>query len=153
MKLFILSFMIFLLSCNEKQIDTKEEGEKLMQLSREWSKNAATGDIEKTLSYWDDDATILSPGQPVIKGKQAIREMLESTSKIPGFSIRWEPVSVVVSEKGDMAYMIEKNQISMNDSTGRAITEYNKAVTVWKKNAEGIWKNVVDTWNADPSPR
>src|SRR5688572_17688045 len=119
MKLFIFSLIILLVSCTEKQIDTKEEGEKLMQLSREWSKTASTGDIEKTLNYWDDDATILSPGQPTIKGKKAIREMLESTSKIPGFSISWEPVSVVVSEKGDMAYMIEKNQISMNDSTGR----------------------------------
>jgi ketosteroid isomerase-like protein len=124
-----------------------------MQLSRDWSKTASTGDIEKTLSYWDDDATILSPGQPAIKGKNAIRTMLESTSKIPGFSISWEPVSVEVSERGDMAYMIERNQISMKDSTGRTITEHNKGVTVWKKNTEGIWKNVVDTWNADPSSK
>jgi ketosteroid isomerase-like protein len=93
----------------------------------------------------------LSPGQPAIRGKNAIRAMLESTSKIPGFRISWEPVSVVVSERGDMAYMIEKNQISMKDSTGTTVTEHNKGITVWKKNAEGIWKNVVDTWNAEPS--
>ncbi|MGZ5189551.1 MAG: YybH family protein [Flavisolibacter sp.] len=153
MKLFCPLVIILLVSCNEKQIDTKEEGEKLMQLSREWAKIASTGDIEKTLSYWDDDATILSPGQPIIKGKKAIRDMLETTSQIPGFSISWEPVSVVVSEKGDMAYMIEKNQVTMKDSSGRTLTEYNKAVTIWKKNAEGNWKNVVDTWNADPSQK
>jgi ketosteroid isomerase-like protein len=51
-----------------------------------------------------------------------------------------------------MAYMIEKNQVSMKDSSGRTLTEYNKAVTIWRKNAEGNWKNVVDTWNADSTP-
>ena len=48
-----------------------------MQISREWSKSAASDSIEKTLSYWADDAVVMSPGQPSMKGKNAIREMVE----------------------------------------------------------------------------
>jgi len=146
----LLSSLVVLLSCTTK-IDTKTEGEKLMQLSKEWSKLAGTDSIERILSFWADDAIVMSPGQPPIKGKTAIREMVEGTSKIPGFKIRWEPLSVAVSKSGDLAFLIEQNQITINDSLGRPITEYNKAVTIWRKENDGSWKNIVDMWNADPS--
>jgi len=140
-----------LAGCGKNKIDTKTEGERLMQISREWSKLAATDSAEKTLSYWAEDAVVMSPGQPPIKGKKAIREMIEGASKIPGFKISWEPLSVFVSESGDLAYMIEQNKISVNDSLGNPITEFNKGVTIWRKESDGTWKNIVDMWNADPS--
>lgn len=121
-----------------------------MQVSREWSKAAATDSIEKILSYWADDAVVMSPGQPALKGKSAIREMILGTSKIPGFKISWEPLSVSISENGDMGYLIEQNQITVNDSLGNPVTEFNKSVTIWKKDGDGTWKNVVDMWNATP---
>ena len=151
----IIAFLMFMVltRCTENKIDTKSEGEKLMQISREWSKSAATDSVEKTISYWAEDAIVMSPGQPALKGKKAIREMVESSSKIPGFKISWEPLSVSVSKGGDMAYMIEQNQIIFSDSLGKPITEYNKVVTVWRKEANGSWKNIVDMWNADASQK
>lgn len=41
--------------------------------------------------------------------------------------------------------------MTMPDSTGALMTQYNKVVTVWKKQEDGSWKNVVDMWNSDPS--
>ena len=152
MKLIIASLIFSALtSCDNQKVDTKTEGERLMQISRDWSKSAATDSVEKTLSYWADDAVVMSPGQSPIKGKQAIREMIESTSRIPGFKISWEPISAFVSKSGDMAYLIEQNQITVNDSLGKPLTEFNKSVTIWRKEAGG-WKNIVDMWNANPSP-
>jgi ketosteroid isomerase-like protein len=107
MKLIMVSLICTgLISCAEHKVDTKTEGERLMQISREWSKSAATDSVEKILSYWAGDAVVMSPGQPPLKGKNAIREMINGTSKIPGFKISWEPISVVVSKSGDMAYLI-----------------------------------------------
>jgi uncharacterized protein (TIGR02246 family) len=149
-KLTIAICLTCLFSCGQQNVDTKSEGEQLMQLSRDWSTAASKGNIDTTLAYWADDATVMSPGQPPLKGKKAIREMLEETSKIPGFKISWEPKTVTVSKSGDMAYMTEENQVTMNDSLGKPFTENNKAVTVWRKEADGKWKNVVDMWNANP---
>ncbi|HMC86993.1 MAG TPA: nuclear transport factor 2 family protein [Chitinophagaceae bacterium] len=155
MKVKITTAFLFgtLIGCTNQKIDTKTEGDKLMQVSREWSKSASADSIEKTLGYWADDAVVMSPGQAPLKGKKAIREMIESSFKIPGFKISWEPLSVSVSESGDMAYMIEQNQITVNDSSGHAMTEFNKAVTIWRKQTDGSWKNIVDMWNADTSQR
>jgi uncharacterized protein (TIGR02246 family) len=149
----IALMFIAILSCNQQNVDTKAEGEKLLELSKEWSESATTGDVEKTVSYWADDAIVMSPGQPPLKGKKAIREMVEESYKIPGFRISWEPQSVEVSKSGDLAYMIEQSQITVNDSTGKAITEHYKGVSVWKKQLDGSWKNAVDISNADPSQK
>jgi ketosteroid isomerase-like protein len=150
-----LSVLLFigLTSCGDHSVDSKIEGARLMQISRDWSKSAATDSMEKILSYWAEDALVMSPGQSPIQGKTAIREMIAGTSKIPGFKISWEPLSVSISKSGDMAYMIEQNQITVNDSLGKPITEFNKSVTIWRKEADGSWKNIVDMWNAEPSQR
>jgi uncharacterized protein (TIGR02246 family) len=146
----LIVLTLLILSCNEQKIDKRAEGEKVMQLSREWSQMAATGDVEKTVSYWADDAFLMSAGQPPLKGKQAIRQMVEESYKMPGFRISWQPQSVEVSESGDMAYVIENSQVSFTDSTGKAITQHNKAVSIWRKQGDGSWKNVVDISTPDP---
>ncbi len=152
MKIIIMLLILSVVfSCNQHQVDKKAEGEKLMQLSREWSKSAATPDLEKTLNYWAEDAVVMAPGQPTLKGRNAIRGMLQASSKIPGFQISWEPLSVELSASGDLAYMTEHNQVTVTDSLGQPITEHNKVVTIWKKQADGSWKNVVDIWNAVPA--
>ena len=143
--------VLVVLSCNQQMVDRKAEGEKVMQLSKEWAQVAASGDVDKTVGYWADDAVVMSAGQPPVKGKQAIRQMVEESKKIPGFRITWQPQSVEVSESGDLAYLLEDSQVSFTDSTGKSITLNNKGVTIWRKQKDGSWKNVVDISTPDPS--
>ncbi len=143
-KLMLLLNTLFLLSCYQAKVDKKAEGEKVMQLSKEWSQAASAGDVKKIVSYWADDAVVMSAGQPVLSGKPAIHKMIEESYRMPGFRISWQPQSVVVSESGDMAYLMEDSQISFTDSTGKPFTINNKAVTIWRKQPDGTWKNAVD---------
>ena len=140
----ILLCAVITFGCTQRKIDTKAEAEKVLQLSKEWSKVASTGDVFKTVSYWADDAILISAGLPVLDGKESIKKMVEESFKIPGFRISWDPKKAVVSESGDMAYILEDSQISFTDSTGKSIIEKNKAVSIWRKQADGSWKNVVD---------
>ena len=121
-----------------------------MTTSKAWSAAAQTKNVEDILSYWADTAVVYSPGRSAFKGKQAIREMIEQSYKIPGFAISWEPLQATISESADMAYLLEKNTVSLIDSLGNRITQHNRAVTIWRKDKEGKWKNVVDIWNAEP---
>ena len=143
-QLLFVQIAIILVSCNQPKVDKKAEGEKVIRLSKEWSQAASTGDVEKITNYWADDAIVILAGEPVFTGKQAIRKMVEDSYKMPGFRISWQPQSVVVSESGDMAYLIEDSQIRFTDSTGQPHTINNKAVSIWRKQADGSWKNAVD---------
>jgi uncharacterized protein (TIGR02246 family) len=149
-KIIAVGFAFTMIGCNPQKPDLKAEGEKIMELSREWSRAASSGNVEKTVSYWAEDAMLMSAGQPQLKGKKAIRQMVEESYKIPGFRISWQPQSVEVSENGDMAYLIEDAQISFTDSTGKTITQNNKAVSIWRKQGDGSWKNVVDISTPEP---
>ena len=128
---------------------TEEEAQKLMQTSREWSKAAAEGNTDAVLAYFDDTAVMISEGQTPVRGKKAIGQYLAQTSRIPGFKIEWEPLEAKVS--GDMGYIIERTKVTMNGPQGTPVTQHMQALTVWRKHADGSWKNVVDvTTSAAP---
>jgi ketosteroid isomerase-like protein len=124
--------------------------EALMNTSRDWAAATASGDLERALAYWTDDAIVLPPDQPAVVGKAAIRAYVQHAVSTPGFSITWEPELAVVSENGDMGYMVERNKVTFNDAAGALQTQFGKAVTVWRLQTDGRWKCVVDTWNGNP---
>ena len=151
MKNLIYIFILFFTfsGCEEQPIvDQQAEGKKLMEVSRQWAKAESK---EKVLSYWADDAVFIGSGGASLRGKDALAKMLESTAGIPGFKVTWEPHEAYVSKSGDLGYLIENLAVSWNDSLGNTMTEYRKAVTIWKKQADGNWKNVVDINSEDPS--
>lgn len=150
-KLFIVSLLFVFSSCTSKRVDTKAEEEKIKAAIDDWKKISASGNTDSILYYWSDDAIVMGPGQPVIEGKAAIRTMVENSKKIPGFKMTWdEPISINVSDCGDLAYVITKNHLTMNDSLGRQITQENKALLIWKKQKDGSWRETVVIFNADP---
>jgi ketosteroid isomerase-like protein len=93
--------------------------EALMTTSRDWAAATATGDLERALPYWTDDAIVLPPDQPAVVGKAAIRAYVQQAASIPGLSITWEPELAVVSETGDMGYMVGRNKVTFQRCHGR----------------------------------
>ena len=148
----VLAMTLFLAACSETTVNSEAEGELLMQLSREWSTLISSGDLESGMNFWSDDAVMLPPDLPLLDGKDSIRAYVEGAAKIPGFSIRWEPISAHISLGGDMAYLIENNVIEFDDAEGNKVVSHGKVITVWRKDVQGDWKNVVDIWNAAPPP-
>jgi ketosteroid isomerase-like protein len=139
-------------ACNQATVDQQAEAEKLMDLSREWAQSVKDKDVEKMLSYWAEDARLMSPNEASVVGVEALRGMVERSMKIPGFEIFWEPQEAYVSKSGDLGYVIIKNYMTMPiDTLGNTRTVFNKGVEIWKKNSAGEWKNVVDISNSDPT--
>jgi ketosteroid isomerase-like protein len=147
--LFILiSMLVFY--CTSSKIDQQAEAKKIMSMSREWAKIAATDSLDKLLSFWADDAVCLFPDQGPVRGKEAIKEMLIKSAS-PGFEISWEPKEAHVSPSGDMAYVIAQNYIKKADTSGNIITTFNKSIEIWRRQKDGAWKCVVDMYNSDPT--
>lgn len=138
-----------LAACANTLVSHVSEEERLMAISREWSQAAASGDVDRVASYWGDDATVMMPGLPTFKGKDAIRRYVAQSFAIPGFRISWEPLEAHVSASGDMGYIIERSHVTMPDSTGRLATTSSRAVTVWQKGPDGRWRNMVDIANQE----
>ena len=96
--------------------------------------------------------TACAPAPPDLEAEKAA---LMQTSRdwalaAAGFSVSWEPGQASISAQGDVGYLIEKSQFTFTDANGVLQTQHGKSVTVWRKNADGEWKCVVDTWNNNP---
>lgn len=136
---------------NAAAVDIQAERANLLRLDKAWAAAAAARDVDKIVSFWADDATVIPPGQPTVAGKEALRQFVVQTLALPGFSITWETKDFVVAASGDMAYGLATNRITLNDAQGHPVTERARALTVWRKGADGNWKCAVDTWNPEPS--
>lgn len=120
----------------------------IRELDAQWSKTAAANDLEGTVSYYSDDATLLPPNAPVVTGKPAIRALWASML-VPGGSISWEAKKVDVANSGELAYLTGVYAVTAKDAQGRTLTDHGKEVEVWKKQADGNWKVAADIWNSD----
>jgi ketosteroid isomerase-like protein len=85
-----------------------------------------------------------------LKGKDAIRQYVAAGFQAPGFRLTWKAQEVVVNPGGMMAYEIADNEFTIADSTGALHTSVGKAVAVWRKDPDGVWRCVVDIWNSQP---
>ena len=151
-KLFLpVIILIFIVACTETKVDLKTEEAAIIKADSIWSALSAEGkDIDKILSYWAEDAVVIPPGQPVVKGKEALRKFVEESFKIPGFSISWKSSEVKLSPDGKLAYLYAENMTTINDSTGNKMSMPGRGYSIWRKETDGSWNCVVDIFNNPP---
>jgi uncharacterized protein (TIGR02246 family) len=119
-----------------------------------WVKDAATKDVEKFASHYNDDASVLMPNAPVINGKDAIRGAFKPMLEDPNFALTFEATRVDVAKSGELGYTQGAYSMTMSDpKTKQPMTDKGKYVTVFKKQADGSWKAVSDMISSDlPAP-
>lgn len=128
------------------------ERDALKTTDERWAAAASAGrDVDAIVAQWTDDAKVYPPGMPVIEGKAAIRQFVADSLQVPGFSITWTPEHVTVSADGTMGYCTGSNRMTAPGPDGNVATMIGRYVTVWRKEADGVWRCAVDIWNAGPS--
>ena len=141
-----------LLSCSKRHFDPTTEGENLLRRDAEWSDLAAAGkDVDKVASYWSDDAVIIFPSQPVIKGKAAIRAYVTSCFQTAGFKIHWVSKDPIFSPDGKLAYMLGTDEATVPGPNGAPITLHSRGISVWRLESDGQWRCVADVSSEEPS--
>jgi uncharacterized protein (TIGR02246 family) len=142
---------LFLFSvCIALAAETKSADEQTIRdLESQWSKAAGTKDVEKTVSFYADDAMVLPPNAPAATTKDAIRQLWAGLFAIPGAALSWRTTKVEIGRSGDMAYATGTYEFTMNDPSGKPTTDHGKYVTLWEKQADGKWKCGADIWNSD----
>jgi len=131
--------------------DAKTEGAKLLQRDAEWAALASEGrDVEKTASYWTDDAIIVAPALPIVEGKAAIHAFVAGSFETPGFHIHWVSEKPVFSPDGNLAYLRSVTTTTVPGADGKPMTISSRGVTVWRRDTDGQWRCAVDIWNDAP---
>ena len=137
------ALLSFILAGASPAADTKIEQD-LRDLDAKWSAAAGAKDVDKTVSFYSDDAMVLPPNQSMVTSKTGIRNLWK------GFldtltDISWKTTRVETAKSGDMGYLIGTYAMTMKDGT----KDTGKYCEVWKKQADGKWKVAADMFSSD----
>jgi ketosteroid isomerase-like protein len=94
------------------------------------------------------------PDQPPVVGRAAIREYMRHSFATPHFSVSWTTDTVIVAASGDVAYSFARSRYTFpgrSGAPGAVDTAYGKGVSVWRREADGRWRQAADIWNAAPT--
>lgn len=118
----------------------------------ELQKAVAAKDLNAIVSFYADDAVLMPAAEPLISGKGAIADEWEHILAIPRLQNASKLIRVEASSSNDFAYTMGTYQSRMMGEEGKMVTEPGKWLSVWKKQPDGAWRVVVDTYNTDIPP-
>jgi ketosteroid isomerase-like protein len=84
--------------------------------------------------------------------KAAIRELMAPLFSRAENSLRWEPIGGDIAASGELGYTFGHSTSRRPNASGETADYFGKYVTIWKKQADGSWKVVLDIGNRRPGP-
>jgi ketosteroid isomerase-like protein len=150
----LLAFLVTLVACTPAPApiaDTREADAAAIRATEEaWKAAWSTKVADDITTYWAENATLMAPGVPTVKGAAAIKPVIAELVADSNFSLSLQTVTVEASRGGDFGYTQGTYTVTATDpATKKAVTEKGKYLTLFEKQADGSWKCVQDIWNAD----
>jgi ketosteroid isomerase-like protein len=115
----------------------------------EWAAAAKTASVDAWMAFYAADAVVLAPNVQIATDRKLVRQTVTDLLALPHLWITWHPIKVEVAASGDLAYLIGAYELRYDEARGARISDRGKLLEIWKKQSDGGWKCVVDTWNSD----
>jgi ketosteroid isomerase-like protein len=115
----------------------------------DWSAAAQAKQADAWVAFYADDAVVLPPNSPTLTSKDAIHKAIADLLALPGLSVSWQTTKAEAARSSDLAYTYGTYELTSNDAKGIPTTDHGKYSEVWKKQANGSWKCIVDMWSSD----
>lgn len=120
----------------------------LMEADREFARQSAAHGATAWVAVMASNAIKPGANGTWIVGPAAVGEQMSAAFARPGFSLTWEPVRSEISRGGSLGYTW--GRWHRTNGTMASDGDY---MTVWEKQADGSWKVLFDTGDADPPAR
>jgi ketosteroid isomerase-like protein len=132
---------------NLKPKDAESERAALLKLENDISKSAAAKkSADAVLSYLADGGRVYRDDAFPAVGREAARALLETK---PG-GLSWHPAKADVSRSGDLGYAYGTYKFKAADGKSSEAGNY---LRIWKRQAGGHWKVVLDLLSPIPPPK
>ncbi len=138
--------MISLTSC-AKKADVAAETDAVRKADADWSTAMQSKNVDEFMKYFAADGVLMMPNMAAMNGAETIRSSI--SPMMPSMNVSWTATNAEVAASGDLAYTTGTYQASMTMPDGTTHPDNGKYATIWKKQADGSWKVVVDIFNSD----
>lgn len=146
-QILILGSALMLTSCflpKKRSFGDAESGrEELIKTDRAFSAMSGEKGMKNAfLEYIDSNGVLLRPNVLPVIGADAVDYLIATNDT--GYTMTWQPKSAAVAESGDLGYTYGTYVFKPNS---KDTTLFGTYVSIWKKNAAGKWKFVLDSGN------
>lgn len=145
----LLSIVALVVSGCVKKVDLEVERAEILETDVNWVAALAAKSPDDFTNFFAADAIVMPPHLPILVGSDAIRAWATESMALPGFSVTWTTTSTEVAASGDMAYTLGTFVFQATMPDGSTLSDPGKFTTIWRKQADGVWKVAVDTFNSD----
>jgi ketosteroid isomerase-like protein len=119
--------------------------QEIMQAERGFAAAVARQGVDAWVAAFDSNGAEITP-QGVIRGSAAIRAHMTPQLADTSVLLSWEPDTADVAASADLGYAIGHWKITPRARPDSMLAHGNY-VTIWKRQANGEWKAVVDIGN------
>lgn len=148
-----LPALLLLAACQQMAQRAPDDAvQSLKQSDTALSKAVSERNLEGIMAFYAEDAVLLPAAAPTASGKAAIREEWKHILAIPNFESTSSLSTAEVAASGDLGYTTGTYLARMLGENDKPAIEPGKWVTVWKRQTDGRWLVVVDTYNTDVPP-
>lgn len=124
-----------------------ETTQALRVMDDEFVRNANAGDVETLVStFYAEDAELLPPGAPVMRGHAEIRDCWKGMVSA-GLNITILEAKRI-EESGALAYASGVYELTLSPPGGGTIADNGKYIVVYRRQADGSWKAIADIFNS-----
>src|SRR2546430_9358294 len=102
----LTAFALLLIAGSSLSIAQKtnpnDDEQAIRKLDKDWSAAAQSKDVDKTVSFYSDEASALPFNAPIATGKEQIRQLWAHLTSLPGFYLTFGPTKIEVAKSGDL---------------------------------------------------
>lgn len=151
----LISIALFAQACNQPAAptapaDTRAADEAAVRKAdADWSQAAQSKQADAWLAFYSDDAVVLPPNSKMENTKEGIHKTITDLLALPGLAVNWTTTKVESARSGDLAYSYGAYELTSNNAKGKPVTDHGKYAEIWKRQSDGSWKCILDTWSSD----
>src|SRR5215469_984370 len=112
-----------------------------------WERAYTAKNLERTVEFCDQNVSFLWPNMPIVTRRAEVRDAIAKDFATE--DLTWHSTEVGAARSGDLAYTAGTYQSKLRGRAGKGSIDKGKYLTVWKRQADGSWKVLLDTFNSD----
>lgn len=117
-------------------------------VNQQWTKHYNAKDAAGVAKLYTNDALRLAPDASRVQGRAAIQAQLQKELDDGGQNIKFQTTDL--GSDGGLIWEVGNFSVDIAQQSAK-VTATGNYITVYRKDADGVWRIAVDTWNDAPA--
>jgi len=118
-------------------------------MNRDFAAALNAKDATAAAALYTEDAVLIPPGEPIVRGRQAIEEYWRTALDLGGVrDVSVETMDALSS--GSLGYETGSFVLTADGPDGEPVIDRGRYVELLRRDPDGTWRSTHGIWNASP---